>query len=490
MSISIGEDGLTVQAFAVEVIIYNSSSLTTLFVSKADSTGYLLLAKHPKEKRSLLKRISRTFLQYLVEKYQKPQKRLLLSLFARSQNQYLFPGSIENHQKHVLSDRGLIKWWCQIFDEIIQQYPVEPLQGPTKKEEQQESSISAKAYLRVPGCDSYETRSFLPSNAKYDNKKPQRWHSSEDPLREIASSPSLPERCLIPRFPDDPKARYLDSLDEELSENAFGELESPLQYQFSGKWRSVRSLEQFWETMAFRQECSSGRLVGFLWAVFSPPRLDVNERNTGGEHDRLKVPQDSGEEAVTTNGKNAEHPYDETPLPDRSQINGAQQVLLTAPHVPSLDTSANPVLANSAHPYQERINIATDPGDETPNKENQEPSPISSIPAAQPSQDWYPKIGSFLLSLDYATLPLAKQSTKAWIDQVDALVPSTHYHSFDIVGEQAEESEAPDMRDAGESTNNEKKRTAEAVNPAAAAIPIGLVRKKVKTGLKVNDLSK
>jgi regulator of Ty1 transposition protein 109 len=38
-----------------------------------------------------------------------------------------------------------------------------------------------------------------------------------------------------------------------------------------GQWHSVKTLDQFWELMAFRQECSAGRLVGFLWLVVNPP---------------------------------------------------------------------------------------------------------------------------------------------------------------------------------------------------------------------------
>src|SRR5208282_769802 len=69
-----------------------------------------------------------------------------------------------------------------------------------------------------------------------------------------------PPRCLVPRFPDDPKSRFLDELDGELSISQGKAVD--------GEWRSVKTLDQFWEMMAFRQECSAGRLVGFIWIVF------------------------------------------------------------------------------------------------------------------------------------------------------------------------------------------------------------------------------
>ena len=90
--------------FGIEALVYTTSHLTTIFVSKADSTGYLHVP-------TLLKRISTTFLEYLADTRQRPGVRLVLSLFARAQNQYLFPGSVLNTDKHVLDDRALVKWW-------------------------------------------------------------------------------------------------------------------------------------------------------------------------------------------------------------------------------------------------------------------------------------------------------------------------------------------------------------------------------------------
>jgi len=75
----------------------------------------------------------------------------------------------------------------------------------------------------------------------------------------------VPPRCLIPHFPDDPKSRFLDELDDEMSRS---------QAKASGEWKTVKSLDVFWEMMAFRQECSAGRMVGFIWVVFTPEIVD------------------------------------------------------------------------------------------------------------------------------------------------------------------------------------------------------------------------
>ncbi|RAH41359.1 uncharacterized protein BO95DRAFT_456648 [Aspergillus brunneoviolaceus CBS 621.78] len=266
-----GKDGAEIIVLGVEVLIYSTAHLTTIFVSKADSTGFLhLLQNAPKV--SLLRRISQTFLSFLVRTHQRPGVRLVVSLFARAQNQYLFPGSIENAGKHVLDDRGLIKWWCRVFDPILREY--EPESGSHEKnalDRQTESAqSSATAFLIVPGCDKFETRGFFPSAARLDSQERPRWRNSY-PLHQLCDDPKAPPRCLVPRFPDDPKTRFLIDLDDELppqsGDNGKSSSVAP------GQWRSVKSLDQFWEMMSFRQECSSGRLVGFLWLVINPPGL-------------------------------------------------------------------------------------------------------------------------------------------------------------------------------------------------------------------------
>lgn len=255
--------------FGMEVMVYNTAHLTTIFVSKADSTGFLHLLQLPR-KVSILRLVSNTFLSFLARARQRPGVRLVVSLFARAQDQYLFPGSIENAEKHVLDDRGLIKWWCRAVDPILREHEPESALQETKASDQtvEATQASATAYLIVPSCDRFETRNFFPSTAKADPKDRPRWLNSY-PLKQLYHDPSAPPRCLVPRFPDDPKTRFLIDLDDELPEVEEGKPVLP----DAGRWRSVKSLDQFWEMMSFRQECSAGRLVGFLWLVINPPGL-------------------------------------------------------------------------------------------------------------------------------------------------------------------------------------------------------------------------
>ncbi|KAL8660884.1 MAG: hypothetical protein Q9202_006116 [Teloschistes flavicans] len=267
LSVSTPHNHSQIQLFALEVLIYITTTLTTIFVSKADSTGYIHLLKIPKGTPSPLRRISSIFLSHLVESHQRRDRQLVVSLFARAQDQYLFPGSIENSGKHVLDDRGLIKWWCRVLEPVLQS-------SPSKR-----NASTAKAYLRVPGCDLHEHLSFFPPHVRRSPTLRAQWHASRDPLLLLNRPANAPERCLIPRFPDDPKSRFVDELDDELTEpppDPKKHKESPSKGKRPGRWRSVRSLEEFWEMMAFRQECSSGRLVGFLWAVFTPEGLSAS----------------------------------------------------------------------------------------------------------------------------------------------------------------------------------------------------------------------
>jgi regulator of Ty1 transposition protein 109 len=45
-------------------------------------------------------------------------------------------------------------------------------------------------------------------------------------------------------------------------------------------------VDEFWEMMAFRQECSAGRLVGFLWLVINPPGLLNSDELSHQTHDK------------------------------------------------------------------------------------------------------------------------------------------------------------------------------------------------------------
>lgn len=258
-----------VLVLGLEIFVYTTAYATTLFVSKADSTGFLGLVslhKGPSEGTpskgtpskgtpSPIRQVCAAFIRHLVETRRRKGLQLVVSLFARAQDQYLFPGSAKHTGKHVLDDRGLVKWWCRVLDPLLTSPPVGRAALPSK---------NIKGYLVVPGLDARETRAFIPRSSAAAS-----WLLGH-PLERISHYHGefdwVPPRCLIPRFPDDPKSRFRDELDDEAAQSG--------SMQTLGTWKSVKTLDTFWEVMGFRQECSSGRMTGFIWVVFD----DEDER--------------------------------------------------------------------------------------------------------------------------------------------------------------------------------------------------------------------
>jgi Histone acetylation protein len=185
----------------LEILIYRSPSPPVIYVSKADTTGYA--------PSSITRPIATAFIRYLL--------RLTgggtVQLFARSQPQYIFPASSENGKKHIFDDTQLIKWWLRVLS---------PLNGLGK--------------VYIPGVDKYKIKSYYPESGNWECTAPG---ESEAKGKDVFA------KDVISVFPDDPKSRFLDDLKSD------GQL-------------STTTLSQFWELMAHRQECSSGRLVGFI----------------------------------------------------------------------------------------------------------------------------------------------------------------------------------------------------------------------------------
>ncbi|KAI6085905.1 histone acetylation protein-domain-containing protein [Hypoxylon rubiginosum] len=248
------EDSGQVLVLGLEVYIYTTSFSTIIFVSKADSTGYLNLLDLPKGTSSPIREVTTCFVAFLISNRRRPTKQLVVNLFARSQSQYLFPGSVKNNGKHVLDDRGLVKWWCRVLNGMLE---------GNDYSEIRKSWGGMHGYLVIPGLDDYETRAFLPRTSMASTN----W-TLGDPLAIMSLYTKDPTtfgrdihiRSLIPTYPDDPKARFVEELEES----------TPQKAKLLRGWASPKTLDQFWEMMAFRQECSSGRLTGFIWVVFEP----------------------------------------------------------------------------------------------------------------------------------------------------------------------------------------------------------------------------
>lgn len=402
-----------VLVFAIEILIYSTAYDTTFFVSKADSTGYLHLLNLPKGIPSPIRDISAIFLQHLVEQHHRENIRSIISLFARAQDQYLFPGSIEYNGKHVLDDRGLVRWWCRVLDPLIEQ-------TETSTDLRKSQWDSVKGFLIVPGQDDYETRSYLPARAKTQTAQSS-WTIGH-PLRQISRhKDDIPPRCLIPHYPDDPKARFLDELDDEIGRG---------KDDASGQWKSVKNIDQFWEMMAYRQECSAGRLVGFIWIVFTPP--------VRHDHGELVL----GSSQSTTLASDCQEPNSSflsipetttaisTPSTSFTSSIQSQQSPCKRSDILSFNKEPTRISKPSALRKKKKLSGAIIPRQPRIKTENK--NYLLKIPESTAYYSWKPegrgqvivdetdyhRINELLLRLDFADLGLAGSSSKRWINEV------------------------------------------------------------------------
>ncbi|KAG7147692.1 Histone acetyltransferase like protein [Verticillium longisporum] len=389
----------TVLAFAIEIFIFTTAYTSTFFVSKADSTGYLALLGLPKGTPSPIKEVCGAFMSYLVEQRQRKDKQCIVSLFARAQDQYLFPGSIKNKTKHVLDDRGLVKWWCRVLNPLLASPPAGDWAG-------------TKAYLVIPGLDVYETKAFLP-RTEYAATHWELGHPLERISHYTREYDWVPPRCLIPKYPDDPKSRYRDELDEESAKSK--------QLQTTGMWKSIRSLDQFWEMLAYRQECSSGRLTGFIWVVFDPKN---------GEQ-KADAPASFPTPSASFSTPSTSEPPS---TPSKQRTTSTANLLLTPrklfPTTESADAASKAKSENKAKKKKQPLRgiIKTrQPNIKTQRRNQFKDRKISTAYYYWPlegrgqrvvEESAYKRSIELLLHLDFANLDLAKGSTRRWVSEV------------------------------------------------------------------------
>lgn len=475
-----------VLVLGLEIYIYTTSYSTTIFVAKADSTGYLNLLNLPKRTPSPIREVTVAFIAFLVTTRRRSSKKLVVSLFARSQSQYLFPGSVKNSGKHILDDRGLVKWWCRVLNSLVGGNDVDIVNKA------REDWFSIYGYLVVPGLDDYEARSFLPRS----NTNVATWILG-DPLHMIspyvaqpgAYGESIPPRCLIPTFPDDPKARFVEELEEGTSTKV----------KLSKGWRSPRSLHEFWEMMAFRQECSSGRLTGFIWVVFDaklPPRRPnaavlptPSASFSGPDASTLITPADS----------------QETPTAPASSKENTSKSTAAAPEANRRKKPAKKVLKGRIVPRKPQI--------KTHNR-TKFPDRIETHYYYWPEEgrgqvvldeSGYNRAIELLLHLEFSKLDVATTSTARWINEVnvgakwglqivglrDALVQPSQSSVSTGSGVNNLSGMTRRKRPAeGDAAPNDGNGSNAAAPPAAVnTLGAGLVRKKAKIADADEDVS-
>lgn len=430
------EAGGDVISFAVEVLAYTSKHLTTLFVSKVDSTSFI-----PRVRPSPIKTAVTTFLRWLAneERRKRPRRKVVISLFARAQAQYLFPGSSDDKTKHVLDDRQLIKWWARVLDPI---FPDVESAGA-----ESEPDVHYQGYMTVPGYVGSELRSFMPPSTS-SQQTPSRPHwVPGNPLLELARARGVPEhappRCHLPRFPDDPKARFMQDLDDEIGISQDSKVTVSPSKRKNGRWTSVRDLDRFWEQMEFRQECSSGRVVGFLWLVISPKDVEASTSQP------LDIAAADSQESATSLGAAASSDPIDDPTPTGS--------------------------ANSCPKKRKRKALTGLIVPRQPRLKQFSTSNLSEMQAEVDAQagegitfgkEGYDRAMHSLLQQDFSSLKIAARSTSKWISEVKGIAGLNEDFGIAVAGAGRAETTAAN----GNATNG-----AAAVNDLG-----GMIRKKRK----------
>lgn len=275
-----------VPVVALEASVYTipSTSTSLVYISKVDTSG--LASTSPSPARTLVA----AFVSYYLDHPPHATRRVRIHIFARAQGQYLFPGSIENEAKHVLDDKGLIRWWKATIALAASRLAPPPTADAP-------SSPPVQLFYLIPGLTYLESLPYVPDSPSTSSPPwtyghpystiPSPLHRSSSPTASTA-----PLSDLIPNFPDDPKARFIASL----TSSAVAPAGSPDDYDDLVLSLSTRTfnagivstsavdalnrerakerdrliggceggVEEWWERMAFRQECCSGILVAFF----------------------------------------------------------------------------------------------------------------------------------------------------------------------------------------------------------------------------------
>jgi len=111
--------GAYVAATEANLYIFPTTHAAIVYIPKVDTTrqGKRLSSTHAATV-TLLKHIVRRWVAGGPSEGS-PGWNVWVHLFARAQNQYLFPASTEPPGKNMLSDAGLVKWWKAVMDDFV-----------------------------------------------------------------------------------------------------------------------------------------------------------------------------------------------------------------------------------------------------------------------------------------------------------------------------------------------------------------------------------
>ena len=286
---------ISVPVVGIEFAIYTVPATSTclVYVSKVDTTG-LLLRPAPTKIATI------AVLEYYLSHPPHDSKSVRVHVFARAQDQYLFPGSIENKQKRRLNDAALCKWWRSVLSDAA------------------EGSIDEKRlhhrlqlFYLLPGLDQAESHAVLPVASPLDKAKAPHWQYGH-PYSNLKPPLPLPLNGavstlgdLIPAFQDDPKSRFLTSLtsspvsaageegDYDEVHEGLSKAEETAPALHKVHMTNLRTqklqerarltqynVDEYWLLMGNRQECCDGHAAAFF--VVAADRVEA-ETNAGAQ---------------------------------------------------------------------------------------------------------------------------------------------------------------------------------------------------------------
>ncbi|CAG8456442.1 4871_t:CDS:2 [Ambispora leptoticha] len=223
---------------AYEYYYNDDDNAVALYISKVDTTGFQKPVSEGGIK-SLTKLLISGFLSYYAT--QLKHLRVKLHLCARAQPEYLFTYSAKNPAKRLLSDVQLIRWWKTLLQQLF-----------AANDKDDDNNI--KGWFLIPGVTSeHEARRLI----KDPIVSPTEASDSHFWTYGSPYSDSAIAEQVVPRFADDPKLRFFETLNDPEYQKDDDD-DGPTNF----------TVKEFWEMISITTEFNSGKNSAFFWIYF------------------------------------------------------------------------------------------------------------------------------------------------------------------------------------------------------------------------------
>ena len=291
--------------YAIECYVYTlpACGAGLFYVAKLDSTGYgprvvperAHLPETYRDTPSIATALTAATVAYFASRTHWRSMphitHVSVHVLARAQAAYLFPSSPDNPRKRALSDAALIRWWRACLSEAIAQLrdahpadqvhayylipgyarldshplvPLVPTDAPSAVAGRDAAVHAAGWVYGHPYSPAGAGEAVRPALPLHPRDEEQRSVHTNEAQRRVSLA------TLIPVFPDDPKGRFINELcssAHEPGKRVAGDHVAGISSAHRDAMLERQALDRldvdrFWESMGFRQECSSGNAVG------------------------------------------------------------------------------------------------------------------------------------------------------------------------------------------------------------------------------------